>query len=76
MPQLAFLFCWNRNDWNAKDSDLARFSIDESKLEEVLVDKTLLQVCSQDENKSKGIIINYSSMEEIKSECVHKNVNK
>ena len=40
------------------------------------MDKPLLQVCSTDEEKSKSIIFNESSMEERESECVHKNINK
>ena len=38
--------------------------------------KTLLQVCSSDEDESKSIIVDESSMEESESECVHKNTNK
>ena len=47
-----------------------------TKLEEFIVGKTLLQVYSMDRNKSKGIIVDESSTEESELECVHINVNK
>ena len=40
------------------------FSTYEIELEEFLVDETLSWVCSTDEDKSKGIIVNESSTEE------------
>ena len=39
----------------------------ERKSKEFLIDKTLSQVCSTDEDKSKGIIVDESSMEESES---------
>ena len=51
-------------------------SAEESKLKEFPVDENLSQICSTDKDKSKGIIVNEYSMEEDKSECVHKNINK
>ena len=48
------------------------YSADESKLKYFLVDKTLSQICSTYEDKSKGIIVNEFSTEEDESECVHK----
>ena len=50
--------------------------MDESVLKYFLVDETLSQICSTDEEKSIGIIINECSTEEDESECVHKNINK
>ena len=49
-------------------------STGEIKLKEFLVDKTLSQIFSTDEDKSKGIIVNKFSTEEDESECVHKNI--
>ena len=49
---------------------------DEIKLKEFLVDKTLLQLCSTDEDESKSIIVDECSTKEDESECVHKNINK
>ena len=40
------------------------------------MDETLLQVFSTDEDESKRIIVDESSMEESESECVYKIVNK
>ena len=40
------------------------------------MNKTLSHICSTDMDESKIIIIDESSTEEIKSECVHKNINK
>ena len=39
-------------------------STDEIELEELLFDKTLLQVCFTDEDRSKGIIVDEISTEE------------
>ena len=39
------------------------------------MEKTLSQVCSTDEDESKGIIVNESSTEESESECVYKKIN-
>ena len=50
--------------------------MEERKSEEFLVEKTLLHICSTDEDESKIIIPDESSTKEIESECVHKNVNK
>ena len=47
-----------------------------SESEEFLVEETLLQVYSTDEDESKSIIVVESSTEESESECVHKNINK
>ena len=52
------------------------YSMDESELKEFLVDKTLSQICSTNEDKSNGIIINKCSKEEEESKCVHKHINK
>ena len=52
------------------------FSTDDSKLNEFLVDKTLSQIFSTDEDESKGIIIDECSTEEDKSELIYKNINK
>ena len=46
-------------------------STDKSELEDFLVGGNVLQVYSTDNDKSKGIIADESSMEERKSECVH-----
>ena len=43
------------------------FSRNKRKLEEFLVDETLSQVCYMEEDESKGIIVNGSSMEESES---------
>ena len=43
------------------------FSKDKSKLKKFLVDKTLSQICSTDEEESKGIIFLKFSTEEDKS---------
>ena len=51
-------------------------SMDNSKSKELIVDENLLQVCYTDKSESKIIIFNKSSIEESKSECVHKSVNK
>ena len=40
------------------------YSMDDSEQEEFLVDKTLSQVCSTDEDESKGIIVDERSTEE------------
>ena len=40
------------------------------------MDKNSSQVCSTDEDKSKSIIVDEISTEEIKSECVQKSVDK
>ena len=47
-------------------------SIDESELKEFPVNKTLLQICYTDEDKSKGITVDECSMDKYESECVHK----
>ena len=52
------------------------FSTDGRKLKYFLVDETLLKICSTDEEKSKGIIVDECSIDEEESECVHKNINK
>ena len=52
------------------------YSTDESELNEFLVNKKLLQICSTDKEESKGINTNKCSTEEDESECVHKNINK
>ena len=52
------------------------FSTYDSELKEFLVDKTLSQTCSTDEDESKVIIVDKFSTEEDESECVHKNMNK
>ena len=38
--------------------------------------KTLLQICSTDEDESEGIIVDNCSMEENESKCVHHNINR
>ena len=43
-------------------------STDESRLKESPVNKTLLQICSTDDEESKGIIINECSTEDDESE--------
>ena len=43
------------------------FSTYKSKLKEFLVDKTLSQICSMDEDESKGIIVDRCSTEEDES---------
>ena len=43
-----------------------------SKSEEFLAEENLLQVCSTDEDESRSIIVDESSMEESKPECVYK----
>ena len=35
-----------------------------------------MQICSKDEDESKGIIVDECSTGEDESECVHKNINK
>ena len=52
------------------------YSNTESELKEFLVDGTILQICSTNENESKSIIIDKCFMKEDESECVHKNINK
>ena len=52
------------------------YSMDESELRNFPVDKTLLQICSIDEDKSKSIIADECSTNDDESECVHKNINK
>ena len=52
------------------------FSTDGSKSEDFLLEETLLQFCFMYEDKSKSIIVDTSSTEEIKSEYIHKNINK
>ena len=52
------------------------FSTDKRKLEEFLFDKTLSQVYSTEQDKSKGIIVNECSTEEGEPEHVHRNINK
>ena len=49
---------------------------EESELKQFLVDETLSQICSIDKEEPKGIIAHECYMEEDKSECVHKNINK
>ena len=49
---------------------------DESELEEFIVDKNLSQICSTDEDESKGVIVEKYSTKEDESECAHKNINK
>ena len=51
-------------------------STDKSKLKELLVDETLLQIFSTNEDESKGTIVDKCSMDEDESECVRKNINK
>ena len=51
-------------------------STDESEFKELVVNKTLSQIFSTDEDRSKGIISDKYSTEEDKSECVHKHINK
>ena len=51
-------------------------SIDYNESKYFLVNKNLLHVCSTDEGKSKSIIADEFSTEEIESECVHRSVNK
>ena len=48
---------------------------DESKSKEFPADKNLLQVCSKDRKKSESVIVDESSTEKIKLECVHKRIN-
>ena len=48
----------------------------ESKLKEFPVEETLSQICSTDEDESKGIIVVKCYTEEDESECVYKNINK
>ena len=43
------------------------FSTDDSKLTEFLVNETLLQICSTDEDESKGTIVNKCYTEEDES---------
>ena len=50
--------------------------MDESESEEFLVEETLSQVCSMEEDESKIIIVNESYTEESESEFVYKNINK
>ena len=52
------------------------FSTDKSKLKKLLVNKTLWQIISTNEDKSKGIIVDECSTEEDKSECVCNHINK
>ena len=52
------------------------YSKDDSESEEFLVDKSLSQVCSTDEDKLKIIIAGEISTEESESECSHKSINK
>ena len=52
------------------------FFTDEIELKDFLGEKTLSQICSTDEDESKGIIANECSTEEDESECVHKNIYK
>ena len=35
-----------------------------------------MQICSTDEDESKGIIVEKCSTEEDESECIHQNINK
>ena len=58
------------------DSDLAHLFYRREKIKRVPSWKTLLQICSTDKDKPKGIIFNECSTEEDKQECVHKNINK
>ena len=51
------------------------FSTDARKIKEFLVTKTLLQICSTDENESKGIVVDEYSTEEDESERIHKIYN-
>ena len=51
-------------------------SPEESKLKEFLVNKTLSQICSTDEDESKGITVDECSTKEDESERVHKNISK
>ena len=48
----------------------------ERESEKFLGEKTLLHVCSTDDEESKRIFVHESSTEENESECVHKSVNK
>ena len=48
----------------------------ESELKYFLVDKTLSQIYSMDEDESKGIIVDKCYTGEDESECVHKYINK
>ena len=51
------------------------FSTYKSKSEEFLAEENLLQVCSTDEDESRIIIVNESSMEDKKSEIFHKSIS-
>ena len=48
---------------------------DERGSKEIIADKNLLKVCSKDKSESEIVIVNESSMEDIKSESVHKIIN-
>ena len=52
------------------------WSTNKRESKEFLLDEHLSQVCSTDEDESRGITVDESSAEESKSECVHKNINK
>ena len=52
------------------------YSKDGSKLKESLVDKTWLQIYYTNVEESIGIIVYECYMEEDKSECINKNINK
>ena len=51
-------------------------SKEERRFKEFLVDESLSQICSTDEDGPKGIIVDECSAEEDESECIHKNINK
>ena len=66
-PQLGQLTCKKGNDRYKTDSDLTRFSMDNSELKEFLFDETLLQICSTDKEESKSIIVDECSTEKYES---------
>ena len=51
-------------------------STDERELKKFLVDRNLSQICSTQEDESKGIIVYEYSTEEKEPKCGHKNINK
>ena len=50
--------------------------LDEIISKDIIADENLSQICSMDESESESVISDESYMEEIKSESVHKIINK